>query len=278
MNCRSTHDQDRWLSRLAACFIGIALILGTGACSQDPKIHGADPSIAKLKVTSTLDGLTALPHRIHWQAFPAPLADITEVDFLIDGKQLWVEHGTPYFYGGDYNYLVTSFLSRGAHTFTVRAIDVSGDVATDTVTATVPSAPRPPVALAGTWKASAPMNSDPTSCSPGPCPLAGYWRLVISPIGWQVYDTSNGGALYDVRYLSSGMAEIRTGMDTGHGNYDGNAWCNNNAGRPVRVHWTVSGNLLSFTPVGSQAGSCGFTAFLKSPDGHRPGSWTKVGS
>src|SRR5215472_15205327 len=92
MNCRSTDRQGRRLSRLAASFTGIALILGTGACSQDPNTHRTSPtaSIAKLKVTSTIDGLTALPHRIHWRAFPAPLADITEVDFLIDGKQLWV--------------------------------------------------------------------------------------------------------------------------------------------------------------------------------------------
>jgi hypothetical protein len=265
---------------LAASFTGIALILGTGACSQDPNTHRASPtaSIAKLKVTSTIDGLTALPHRIHWRAFPGPLADITEVDFLIDGKQLWVEHGTPYFYGGDYNYLVTSFLSPRVHRFTVRAIDVSGNVATDTVTATVPTAPRPPAALAGTWKAYAPPSPNPSSCSPGPCPPAGYWRLVISPIGWQVYDTSDGGGLYDVRYLSSDLVEIRTGMQTGHGNDDGNAWCNDNAGTPVRVHWTVSGNLLSFTPVGSQAGSCGFTAFLAAPEHHPRGHWTKVGS
>jgi hypothetical protein len=53
-------------------------------------------------VTSTLDGHAALPHRIHWQAFPSvPAADVSEVDFLIDGKLGWVEHHTPYFYGDD---------------------------------------------------------------------------------------------------------------------------------------------------------------------------------
>lgn len=57
-------------------------------------------------MTSTLDGHATLPHRIHWQAFPsAPSLNISEVDFLIDGHQLWVEHNTPYFYGDDGNYL-----------------------------------------------------------------------------------------------------------------------------------------------------------------------------
>jgi hypothetical protein len=85
-----------------------------------------------------------------------------------------------------------------------------------------------------------------------------------------------------VVYPSSGLAEIRTGMATGHHNTDGNAWCNMGAGdRPAgqpsaRVRWTVHGNLLSFTQVGSQAGSCGFTAFLQFNPNHRAVPWTKA--
>jgi hypothetical protein len=48
----------------------------------------------------------------------------------------------------------------------------------------------------------------------GPVPPAGDWRLVISPTGWQVYDTAGGGGFYDVVYLSAGLAEIRTGIST----------------------------------------------------------------
>lgn len=247
-----------------------------------PRAHG-DPGGEGREAQGHLDGLTALPHRIHWQAFPRPSADVTEVDFLIDGKQLWVEHNSPYFYGDDGNYLVTSFLAPGAHTFTVRAADASGHVAANTVTASVPVAPRPPGALAGTWKGFVKQMSA-GSCVPGPCPPAGDWRLVISPIGWQVYDTRGGGGLYDVVYLSSGLAEIRTGMATGHPNTDGNAWCNEGAGdrpagrAPIRVRWAVHGSLLWFTPVGSQAGSCGFTVFLEFRSGHRVVPWTKAGS
>ena len=286
MNRRGMRGPGRGPGRVTARPAGLAVILTAAACSQGPATaaHTASPaSAAKLTVTSTLDGLTALPHRIHWQAFPRPSADVTEVDYLIDGKQLWVEHISPYFYGDDGNYLVTSFLAPGAHTFTVRAIDASGHVATDTVTATVPVAPRPPTALAGTWKGF--VNQVPAgSCSPGPCPPAGDWRLVISPIGWQVYDTAGGGGLYDVVYLSPGLAEIRTGMAAGHQNTDGNAWCNMGAGDrpagrpPVRVRWTVHGNLLLFTPVGSQAGSCGFIAFLEFRSGDRATPWTKAGA
>jgi hypothetical protein len=266
-----------------------AVALAVGACSPGHATPGGTTSpnlgAAQFTVTTTLDGLTSLPHRIHWQAFPRPSANVTEVEFLIDGKQYWVEHRMPYYYGDDGNYLVTTFLAPGPHAFTVRAVDVSGHVATDAVTASVPAAPRPPAALAGTWKRYARQSSagcTSNSGQPVPCPPAGYWRLVISPIGWQVYDTAGGGGLYDVVYLRHGLAEIRTGMATGHPNTDGNAWCNMGAGDrpagrpPDLVRWSVHGNLLSFTPVGSQKGSCGFTAFLRSGNGHRAVPWTKA--
>jgi len=218
-------------NRVAASGLGLLALamLAAGCSSASAGGHPASPAVssARLTVTSTLDGHTALPQRIHWQAFPRPSAGVTEVDYLIDGKQLWVERHTPYFYGSDGNYLVTTFLTPRAHAFTVRAVYTNGHTATDTVTATVTAAPPQPTALAGTWKGfvkqgpagSCTSNSGQTI----PCPPGGDWRLVISPIGWQVYDMSGGGGLYDVVYLSPGLAEIRTGMATGHQNTDGNA-------------------------------------------------------
>jgi len=279
-------------TRLAACGLGLVTLAALAAGCSTASAGGtgghdtASPSgsRARLTVTSTLDGHTALPHRIHWQAFPSgPAFAISEVDFLIDGHQLWAEHQTPYFYGDDGNYLVTSFLKPGKHVFTVRAVSAAGQTATDSVAATVPAAPPPPAALGGTWKGFV-KQASPSSCSPGPCPPAGDWRLVISPTGWQVYDTAGGGGLYDVTYPSPGLAEIRTGMATGHQNTDGNAWCNYDGGdrpagrAPVGVRWTVHGNLLSFTPVGSQKGSCGFTAFLEFRSSHHAAPWTKTRS
>jgi hypothetical protein len=278
MNLQETGSQGRWLGRLSAGLAGLAVGLTAAACSPGPAtaVRTASPaaSTANLQVTSTLDGLTALTHRIRWQAFPQPSAEITEVDFLIEAKQLWVEHTSPYFYGDDGNYLVTSFLTPGKHVFTVRAVSARGHVATDTVTATVPVAPLPPEPLAGTWKKFVQQTAPPGSCSPGPCQPAGYWRLVISPIGWQVYYTAGGGGLYDVVYLSSGLAEIRTGMATGHQNTDGNAWCNQGAGdRPAGRHRSGSGGPSTATCCRSPRWAArqaprGFTAFLEFNSGH----------
>ena len=248
-------------------------VLALAACSTAGAAAPNGPataSTAKLTVTSTLDGHTALPHRIHWQAFPSgPSFDVSEVDYLIDGKQVWVEHQTPYFYGSDGNYLVTSFLTPGKHMFTVRAIDVGGHVATDTVAATVPQAPSPPAALVGTWKALQPAGGG-----------VGYASLVISSAGWYEGEfpvTHSNGNLEDVAYLSPGLVEIRTGMATGHdmvagapSDNDLNGWCNNDPGSPARYKWSVTGTHLRLTFAGGHP--CpGFTKFLTA-------GWTRVGT
>jgi len=252
----------------------LLVVLGLTACSAAGGAGSngqATASAAKLTVTSTLDGHTALPHRIHWQAFPSgPSFDVSEVDYLIDGKQVWVEHDTPYFYGSDGNYLVTSFLAPGKHVFAVRAINVSGHVATDTVTATVPRAPSPPAALAGTWKAWQPAGGA----------AAGYASLVISSVGWyegQFPVMHSNGNLEDVAYLSPGLVEIRTGMATGHdmvagapSDNDLNGWCNNDPGSPARYKWSVTGTHLRLTFAGGHP--CpGFTKFLTA-------AWTRAGT
>jgi hypothetical protein len=251
----------------------LLVVLALAACSTagGAALNGpATPSTAKLTVTSTLDGHTALPHRIHWQAFPSgPSFDVSEVDYLIDGKQVWVEHQTPYFYGSDGNYLVTSFLTPGKHVFTVRAIDVRGHVATDTVTATAPQAPSPPAALAGTWKSRQRLDGARV-----------YVSLVISSVGWyegQFPVTHSNGNLEDVAYLKPGLVEIRTGLATGHdmvagapSDNDLNGWCNNDPGSPARYKWSVTGTHLRLTFAGGHP--CpGFTRFLTA-------AWTRVGT
>ncbi len=241
---------------------------GGGPSAPAVTAQTSSRSSAPPSVTSTLDGHSALPHRIHWQAFPSvPAADITEVDYLIDGRVLWVEHNTPYFYGSDSgnygNYLVTSFLTPGPHQFTVKLVTVDGKTASNTVTATVPAAPAPPTALAGTWwsfQEQGPLGSN--------APPTGYWRLIISKVGWQIYDTAGTGDLLDVAYLSADLLEVRTGMATGHPNYDLNGWCDNDPGQPVRYRWSVTPAGLSLHFAGGNA--CpGFNGFMTS-------AWTRA--
>jgi hypothetical protein len=75
-----------------------------------------------------------------------------------------------------------------------------------------------------------------------------------------------------VAYLEPGLLEIRTGMftepDTHTPELDGNGWCSDDPGQPVRFSWSVTATGLSMRPAGGLA--CpGFTAFMTS-------AWTRV--
>ena len=181
-------------------------------------VVGASSALARgdaktFTVTSTLDGKTVLPLRIHWQAHPqhVALAQVKEVDYLIDGHRAWVEHHPPYFYGsneGNYgNWLVTSFLTPGVHTFTVRAVTRSGKTATDTLKARVVPAPSPPAKFAGAWTrivSAADLKKGP------PGPPAGRWTITVTSVGWAVGPGDN----FDVRYLPSGNVVMGPEVDT----------------------------------------------------------------
>src|ERR1700758_1118777 len=119
--------RSRGILLLAPLGLLAAATLAAGCSSGHATAAPLSPSPARLTVTSTLDGHTVLPPRIPGQAFSTvPAAHISRVDYLIDGRLSWVETRTPYFYGRDGNWLVTSFLTPGAHTFTVRAFTRGG--------------------------------------------------------------------------------------------------------------------------------------------------------
>jgi hypothetical protein len=163
-------------------------------------------------VTSSLDGKTVLPLRIRWIATPhIAVAQVREVDYLIDGQRAWVEHHAPYYYGandGSYgNWLVTSFLSPGMHTFTVRAVTRIGGTASDSVKARVIAAPAPPARLAGTWT----RIVTPADLKKGPKgPPAGRWTLHITSVGWGWSARDR----WDVRYLPGGNVVMGPEIDT----------------------------------------------------------------
>ena len=105
-------------------------------------------------VSSSLDGKTVLPVRSHWIAYPkldASQGQVAEVDYLIDGYHYWTAHSAPWYYGDKGNWLVTTVLKPGLHTFTVRARTADNQVAIDKFQARVIAPPRPPAKLAGRW-------------------------------------------------------------------------------------------------------------------------------
>jgi len=59
-------------------------------------------------------------------------------------------------FGGQGNWLITTFLKPGLHKFVVRAYDTANQTAVDTVQARVVGPPAPPAWLAGNWKSATP--------------------------------------------------------------------------------------------------------------------------
>jgi hypothetical protein len=218
------------------------------------------------KVSSTLDGKRVLPHRILWLAFPKPrTVDVTEVEFLIDGKVRWVERIRPFCYGcqsGD-NYLVTSWLAPGRHRFAARATAADGRKATDTAVARVLPAPSPPAELAGRtrWERAV------TQAEAGDGP-AGTWKILIDKVGWSIRDPRGGRNLIDVAYLSPRLLEARGGIWTRpRTDQEGNGWCEE-TNEPVRYRWSVDGDMLTLRLAGRKR--------CDGQSGVWGGSWTRV--
>jgi hypothetical protein len=139
-------------------------------------------------VTSSLDGKTVLPVRSHWIAYPqidSSQGQVAEVDYLIDGFHSWTAHSSPWYFGDNGNWLVTTILKPGLHTFTVRAVVSPDTVAVDKFKARVVAPPKPPARLAGSWS------------------RAGR-TLFIAKTGW----TIGPNQIFDARYLANGNAVL----------------------------------------------------------------------
>jgi hypothetical protein len=250
--------------------VAIALILGACTTSSHPSSTGSTASSSTgqagglSKVTSTLDGMTTLPSRIHWVATPEPSnAIITRVDFLIDGTVTWIEKIPPYVFGGDdsgtnLGYLVTTWLSPGSHTFAVRATGTGSASVTESVTANVGAAPSPPAALRGTWTRTL-TSADLTRATPEHNPPAGRWELVFDQVGAWDLDPFGSGRIYqyevqgDIINVYAPIQEAPV-SDTGggisrYGHHNlGDVDCNP-SGPFGSYRWSVSANTLSLTPV-----------------------------
>jgi hypothetical protein len=246
----------------------IALLDGCSSAQIPTPSPTASPAVT---VHSTLDGMSSLPQRIHWEAMPGlPASQVSEVDFLIDGQLGWVEHTAPYVYGDDGNWLVTSFLTPGEHAFTVRVVATSGHSATSTAKAIVAAPPAPPAGLAGTWARTITAADLKKATTDSPPPL-GAWRLTIAATGWEPIDPQGNRGLFDVGYQSALTVEMRPTIEyPPFPNSNNGGFCGDTD--PIFTWTTVigsAGKTLALHPVGQDP--CGDRAAILE------GTWTRVG-
>jgi hypothetical protein len=204
-------------ARLTLVTVTAAFVAGCsspGGASNTPAFGSAGP----VTVTSTLAGQSILPLRVYWEAMPSvPATQIFEVDFLIDGKQWWGLRDPPYVYGNAGNWLVTSSLMPGKHSFTVGVLTLSDQVtyaAVNTVIATVVAPPAPPNGLAGTWARTVTAANIKKATSDPPLPLSGPWLLTIDPAGWGLVDPHQNYRRFDVAYQPSATLDMRPTIET----------------------------------------------------------------
>jgi DNA-binding SARP family transcriptional activator len=231
-----------------------------------------------LPTTSSLDGQTVLPERSRWLVHPdVPDSAVREVDYIIDGKLRWVDPIPPYYYGGDDNgadpgYLVTTWLSPGEHVFESHVVSADGTVvATDVVTARVPSARALPAAIAGTWTRTV-SKHDIAKSSPafgvavGNVPPAGVWRLVFDRIGAWELDPRKTGLVTEYQVVADVLfayapISIRPWPCTDNGPCGVTRAGHNFHGRECSAagpfgsyHWSVSGGRLTLTAIQDPCG------------------------
>ena len=212
---RPTRHRAAWALCAAVLVVG-----GAGCTSSNPADGSASTPTsptalsAELTVASTLDGQRTLPHRISWVATPSvPENEVSEVNFLIDDQVAFVEEHSPYTYGRDGGYLVTTFLTPGEHSFAVRVITVGGQSAESTVKARISAPPAPPGGLGGSAWTRTMTASDQNKATSSEPPPTGRWTLTIDSVGWMLHDPQGGGALFDVAYRSGGRVELRPSIE-----------------------------------------------------------------
>jgi hypothetical protein len=266
--------------------VAAASLLVAASAAAAPAHHGA-----AFKVTTTLDGKKVLPRRIPWvvstPGLPRSQLKSGGIGFLIDNKIVSFTDEQPYTFPDHGGYLVTSFLTPGEHTFTVRVHAKDGTTVQHDVTARVQPMPAPPAALAGTWqravtdtsgapKAGSPGNPTNTLTPAGTYTMTFDKRWIQSRFPGKFIphasDKTGNGWIMDSDWTPGaktfqvfGGVQFKVIQEI---DAEGGWWCY--AGGPqAEYSWSVSGDTLTLAPAGG-SDACGVRGFIWA------GEWTRA--
>jgi hypothetical protein len=87
----------------------------------------------------TISDHARLTEAVAWRVMVNTASDdaVQEVDFLVDGKQEWVENQPPYFFDDDDQLLTPWLLGEGKHVLTAHVVTLDGASADETANVTV---------------------------------------------------------------------------------------------------------------------------------------------
>jgi hypothetical protein len=271
--------------RQLAALISTAVLISTAAM--------AAASSTPLKVTSSLDGKTVLPHRIVWHAYSSiTTSKIKQIDYSIDGKLRWIGHAGPVSTFSDTGgYLVTSWLKPGIHTFTVKTIALDGQTASNSSEARVLPAPNPPRAIVGTWERNINTTNAPAVGSAGNPTYtytpSGTYRITFSRKWIEDHFAGKFSIDSSIKHNTGDGFELLSDWTPGTSTFHvagavsmqpfdpntqqlGGSWCNW-GGPSANYRWSVKGDQLTLAPIGGHD-PCSIRGFIWA------GTWTKTTS
>lgn len=118
---------------------GVCTVIAAAGCSSTSPASRSTPSPSPSathassppEVTTTIPDGTQLTRAVPWQVTVKPVGAgvVQEVDFLVDGRQRWVEREEPYFFDDDHQVLPPWLLGAGDHVLTAHVVMTDGATA-----------------------------------------------------------------------------------------------------------------------------------------------------
>lgn len=184
---------------------------------------------------------------------------MSEVDFLVDGKKLWVENNEPYFFDDDHQLLTPWLLGNGDHVLTAHVVTVNGATADLTAHVNVRINIAAGKSIAGTYsrvvtradQRRAESYRVASKGAFGDESPTGKWTIVIKPNGEILTsdpgsDHSNPG-VEPFTLAGSTMRLYGPAVWAQHNPQDASKFCEPEAASDYRVH--LSGSTLTISNV-----------------------------
>jgi hypothetical protein len=167
-------------SRLAVLLAAVAVVgllaAVAGASAHAPNRGFVTQQAAGWGLTSSIADGATLAAPVRWSAEPVgtPPGGLDRIEFLVDGKLLWVERHAPFDFNNDNNYLYPYLFARGPHELIARGVSTTGEQVTATAHVQMTQAPpKIPRALQASWRHLVSQAVIDRGSSPGDPPLGG---------------------------------------------------------------------------------------------------------
>jgi hypothetical protein len=146
--------RSRFAAPPAAAAVGHLAVVAGASAHAPTRSPEVPRQTAVWSVTSSIADGATLAGPVRWSADPVgtPPGGLDRIEFLIDGRLLWVERHAPFDFNNDANYLYPYVFARGPHQLVARGVSMTGEQVSVTANVRMTQAPpRIPHALQATW-------------------------------------------------------------------------------------------------------------------------------